>query len=69
MFATFFLVVSCLAYFSTMEMEAVLSSQMLVNFYLTTWCYIPEDNTFLCYWLSKTQWYFVKQVDDVLKLP
>jgi hypothetical protein len=33
---------------SELKMEAEGSSEMSVRFYQTTWCHIPEDNTFLC---------------------
>jgi hypothetical protein len=39
----FFLLVTCLAYFFTLKMEAVRSSQTSVNFYRTTLRHIPED--------------------------
>jgi hypothetical protein len=38
---TCFLMVSCLSYSSTLKMEAVRSSETLVNFYRTIWRYIP----------------------------
>jgi hypothetical protein len=41
--AACFLLVSCLAHFSTLNMEAESSSETSVNFYQTTRCYIPED--------------------------
>jgi hypothetical protein len=47
LFAACFMLVSCLAYFSTLEMEAVFSSKMSVGFDQITWCYIPEDRTLL----------------------
>jgi hypothetical protein len=34
-----------LAYPSTLKMETVYFSEMLVNFYQTMWHHIPEDNT------------------------
>jgi hypothetical protein len=40
-----FLVATFLAYFSTLKMEAVRSSETSVNFYQTTRHYIPEDST------------------------
>jgi hypothetical protein len=43
------LLVACLAYFSTLKMDAVYSSEMSVNFYQTTWHHIPEDSTLLKY--------------------
>jgi hypothetical protein len=30
----------------TLTMEAVVTSETLVNFYQTTWCYNPEDSHF-----------------------
>jgi hypothetical protein len=38
-----FTLVSCLAYFSTLKMEATCSSKMLVDFLLTTRRYNPEN--------------------------
>jgi hypothetical protein len=38
-----FMLVSYLAYSSTLKMEAVCSSEMLVDFHQATWHYIPED--------------------------
>jgi hypothetical protein len=35
--------VSCLAYYSTLKMRAVCSSEISVDFYCTTWRYITED--------------------------
>jgi hypothetical protein len=40
-----FMLVSCLAYFSTLKMKAMCSSERLVDFQWTTWRYIPEDST------------------------
>jgi hypothetical protein len=40
--ATYFMLVSWLAYSLTLKMEGTCSSKMLVNFQQTTWCYIPE---------------------------
>jgi hypothetical protein len=34
----------CLAYSSNLKMEAVLSSETLVNVYQTTWHHITKDN-------------------------
>jgi hypothetical protein len=52
--ATCFTLVSCLAYSSTMKMEATCSSETSVDFQRTTRHYIPEDKTLLkhCYRLS-----------------
>jgi hypothetical protein len=36
---------SCSAYSSTLKMEAICSSETLVDFQRTTWRYIPEDST------------------------
>jgi hypothetical protein len=33
----------CLAYSSTLQMESMYSSETLVDFERSTWCYIPED--------------------------
>jgi hypothetical protein len=41
-----FVVLSCSAYSSTLKMEAICSSNASVDFQRSTWCYIPEDNTF-----------------------
>jgi hypothetical protein len=38
-----------LAYSSTLKMEAVCSSETLVNFYQTSWCHNPENSTFHSY--------------------
>jgi hypothetical protein len=40
-----FTLVSCLAYSSTLKMEATYSSETSVDFRRTTWRYIPEDRT------------------------
>jgi hypothetical protein len=40
-----FKLVSCSAYTSTLKMEAICSSETLVNIYWTTRRYIPEDYT------------------------
>jgi hypothetical protein len=42
-FPTAFTLVSCLAYASTLKMEATCSHKMAVDFQRTTWRYIPED--------------------------
>jgi hypothetical protein len=42
---SFYLVIICLTYSSILKMKAVHSSEMSVNFYLTTRCHIPEDRT------------------------
>jgi hypothetical protein len=39
-----FTLVSCSVYSLTLKMEAICSSEMLVNFQWTTWHYIPEDS-------------------------
>jgi hypothetical protein len=39
-----FLLVSCLAYSSTLKMEAVCSSETSVDVYRTRWRYIQDDN-------------------------
>jgi hypothetical protein len=44
--ATCFMLVSCSAYSSTLKMETILSSEMVVDFQWTTQHYIPEDSTF-----------------------
>jgi hypothetical protein len=36
------LFVACLAYISTVKMEAICSSKPSVDFHQTIWCYIPE---------------------------
>jgi hypothetical protein len=38
-----FMLVSCLAYSSTLKMEVVCSSEMSVDFHQTLQCYTPED--------------------------
>jgi hypothetical protein len=43
--ATCFTLVSCSAYYSTLKMEVACSSEMSVEFQLTTRRYIPEDRT------------------------
>jgi hypothetical protein len=45
MFATCFKLIPCLAYSSTLKMEATCSSETSVNFRHTTWHYIPEYGT------------------------
>jgi hypothetical protein len=39
------MLVPCLAYSSTLKMEATCSSEMSVDFYRTTRIYVPEDTT------------------------
>jgi hypothetical protein len=46
---------ACLAYSSTMKLEATRSSEMSVDFQWITWHYIPEDTTFEILILSKNQ--------------
>jgi hypothetical protein len=41
----YFLLASCLSYSLTLEMEAICSSEKLVNFYWTAWHSIPDDST------------------------
>jgi hypothetical protein len=41
--ATCFMLVSCLAYSSTLKMEATSSSKMSDDFQQIAWHYIPED--------------------------
>jgi hypothetical protein len=41
----YFMLVCCLAYSSTLNIEAVCSSQSLVGFHQTTWHFTPEDRT------------------------
>jgi hypothetical protein len=41
----FTLVSSCLAYSSTLNIDATLSSETSVDYQRTTWHYIPEDRT------------------------
>jgi hypothetical protein len=41
----YFLLVSCMAYTSTLKMEALHSSEMSVNVCRTTQCQIPEAST------------------------
>jgi hypothetical protein len=36
----------CLAFSLSLKMELVFSSEMMINFYQTTWCWIPECSTF-----------------------
>jgi hypothetical protein len=45
LFAACFALVSCLAYSSTLKMEAICSSETSVGFHGTTRRYIPEDGT------------------------
>jgi hypothetical protein len=45
-----FTLVSCSAYFSTLKMEAVCSSETSVDFQRTTWRYIPEYCTLQEHW-------------------
>jgi hypothetical protein len=44
---TCFMLVSCVAYSSTLKMEETCSSERALGFQRTTWRYIPEDKT-LC---------------------
>jgi hypothetical protein len=41
--ATYFLLFACIAYSSTLNMEAVLSFETSGNFHQTTWLHITED--------------------------
>jgi hypothetical protein len=43
--AACFMLVSYFAYSSTLKMEVMCSSKTLVDYYWTTWRYIPEDGT------------------------
>jgi hypothetical protein len=43
--AACFMLIACLAYSSTLKMEATCSSKTLVDSQWTTWHYIPEDRT------------------------
>jgi hypothetical protein len=45
--ATCFMLVSCMAYFSTLKMEATCSSETPVDFQRTTRCYIPATIIFI----------------------
>jgi hypothetical protein len=42
---TCFIVVLCLAYSSSLQLEVICSSETLADFYWTAWCYITEDRT------------------------
>jgi hypothetical protein len=44
--ATFFMIISSLAYSSTVKMEAIYSSEKSVNFERTTCGYIPGESVF-----------------------
>jgi hypothetical protein len=44
-FSTYFMLVSCLVYSSTMNIEVTSSSETSVDFRWTTQNYIPEDRT------------------------
>jgi hypothetical protein len=44
-FAACFMIISCLAYSSTLKMEAVCSSETSVDLHWTTRRYIPKDTT------------------------
>lgn len=41
--AAYFMLSDCLAYCSTLRIEAGHFSDISVNFYHTTWCHIPQD--------------------------
>jgi hypothetical protein len=45
LFAPCFMLISCLAYPSTLKMEVTCSTETSVDFQRTTWRYIPEDRT------------------------
>jgi hypothetical protein len=49
-----FMLVSCAAYSLTLKMEALCSSETLVDFQRTTQRYIPEDSTLQYFSLPKT---------------
>jgi hypothetical protein len=41
-----------------LKMEPVCSSEILVNFYWTTWCFVPGESTLLNqYWWSRYKWF------------
>jgi hypothetical protein len=44
LFVTCFMLVSCLAYSSTLKMEVICSSETSVDFQRITWRYIPEES-------------------------
>jgi hypothetical protein len=46
------MLVACLAHSSTLKMEAVYSSEMLVNFYQITWRHFPDGGILLKYTLT-----------------
>jgi hypothetical protein len=48
MLVTCLTLVSFLAYFSTLKMEAICSSETAVDFQRTLRCYIAEDRTLQC---------------------
>jgi hypothetical protein len=43
--ATCFTLVSCLTYSLTLKIEATCSSETMIDFQQTTWCYTLEDRT------------------------
>jgi hypothetical protein len=64
--ATCFTLVSCLAYFLTLKMEAVCSTKKLVGFAQTTQCYIPEDRTLHNHYSENLKSYMYIQVSVLL---
>jgi hypothetical protein len=57
-FSAFLLLVVCRAYFLNLKFEAVLFSEMSVNFYQTAWRHIREDSTVSCCYSSTLKYNF-----------
>jgi hypothetical protein len=56
--------VTCLDYSSTLKIDAVCSSETLVNIYRTIWCHISED----CMYSSSFSWWEL-QIQQLAKFP
>jgi hypothetical protein len=52
--------ISCLAYFSTLKMEVTFSSEMSVDFLQSTWRYTPDDRPLV---LERPSVYFPANVE------
>jgi hypothetical protein len=57
--AAYFLLDILLAHISTLKMEAIRASETSANFYRTTQCYIPEDNTLYSYRWFNVLWIYL----------
>jgi hypothetical protein len=68
------MLVSCLAYSSTLKMEATCSSEMSVDFQQTVWRYIPDDRTLhILFWKCKLNYFnnlgSARQKSEIINIP